>query len=60
MGTTESLTIGFRVPKEGEIELQEGVDEGMNVGHCNIMSIFYNQINEDAALKVVSQVVSAL
>ena len=57
MGTTGSLTIGFRI---GEIELQEGVDEGMNVGHCNIMSTYYNQIYEDAALKVVSQVVSAL
>ena len=44
----------------GEIELQEGVGVGMNLGHRNIIFTFYNQISKNAATKVVSWVVSAL
>ena len=34
-----------------EIELQEGV--GINLDHCNMILIFYKQIIENVALKVV-------
>ena len=44
----------------GEIELQEGVGVGMNLGHRNISSTFPNQNSENAALKVVSWDVSVL